>query len=302
MMRTSYGEALVKLGRKNQNIVVLDADLAHATFTDFFKKEFPDRHFNVGIAESNMIDMSVGFSLKGYIPICSTFALFGAGRAYEMIRNTVAYSKANVKICCTHGGLTVGPDGGSHESIEDFALMRVLPGMVVIVPGDANEVVKAIEAAVSYVGPVYMRIGRSPSRVLKEQDFIIGKANILQNGTDIAIISCGIMVPEALEAAEKLTNEGISTAVINMHTIKPIDEKCISEFANKCGKIVTIEEHSVIGGLGDAVGDVILTKAPARLLKIGVQDEFGQSGDPEELLAEYGLKAFQIAEKIKKWI
>lgn len=301
MMRTAYGEALVKLGRKNPDVVVLDADLAHATFTGIFQQAFPERHFNVGIAEANLVDMSVGFSLKGFIPFCSTFALFGAGRAYEQIRNTVAYGKANVKICCTHGGLTVGPDGGSHESVEDYALMRVIPGMTVIVPSDANEVPKAIEAVARLNGPVYMRIGRSPSAVLPEQDFVIGKANVLRDGTDVALVACGIMVPEALDAAELLEEKGISAAVINMHTLKPLDEECVMAYAQKCGKLVTIEEHSVIGGLGDAVGDVILRRAPARLLKIGIQDEFGQSGSPDELLRAYGLKAGQIAQAISDW-
>ncbi len=275
MMRTAYGEALVELGKRNPNLVVLDADLAHATFTGTFQKTFPERHFNVGIAEANLMDMSVGFALKGYIPFCSTFALFGAGRAFEQIRNTVAYAKMNVKVCCTHGGLTVGPDGGSHESVEDYALMRVIPGMTVIVPSDANEVPKAIEAAAAYNGPIYMRIGRSPSAVLPEQDFVIGKANILTEGTD---------------------------AAINMHTIKPLDEDCVEKYAKKCGKIITIEEHSTIGGLGDAVADVLLRKTPAKLLKQGINDQFGQSGTPEELLMEYGLKAVKLVESIKKWL
>ena len=206
-----------------------------------------------------------------------------------------------MKICCTHGGLTVGPDGGSHESVEDYALMRVIPGMTVIVPSDANEVPKAIEAVARLNGPVYMRIGRSPSAVLPEQDFVIGKANVLRDGTDVALVACGIMVPEALDAAELLEEKGISAAVINMHTLKPLDEECVMANAQKCGKLVTIEEHSVIGGLGDAVGDVILRRAPARLLKIGIQDEFGQSGSPDELLRAYGLKAGQIAQAISDW-
>ena len=298
MMRVSYGEALVELGKVNEKVVVLDADLAHATFTGTFQNAFPDRFFNVGIAESNLVDMSVGMAAMGYIPFCSTFALFGAGRAYEQIRNSVAYPKMNVKICCTHGGITVGEDGGSHQSIEDFALMRVIPGMTVIVPGDANEVETAIFAASELNGPVYMRIGRSPSRVLPPQPFEIGKANVLKDGTDIALFACGIMVPEALDVAQALEEKGYSVAVINMHTIKPLDEKCVLKYANQCKHLVTMEEHSVIGGLGDAVGSVLLEKLPKKLMKIGVEDRFGQSGKPTELMDEYGLSAKTIIPRI----
>lgn len=298
MMRVSYGEALVELGKVNEKVVVLDADLAHATFTGTFQNAFPDRFFNVGIAESNLVDMSVGMAAMGYIPFCSTFALFGAGRAYEQIRNSVAYPKMNVKICCTHGGITVGEDGGSHQSIEDFALMRVIPGMTVIVPGDANEVEKAIFAASELNGPVYMRIGRSPSRVLPPQPFEIGKANVLKDGTDIALFACGIMVPEALDVAQALEEKGYSVAVINMHTIKPLDEECVLKYANQCKHLVTMEEHSVIGGLGDAVGSVLLEKLPKKLMKIGVEDRFGQSGKPTELMDEYGLSAKTIIPRI----
>lgn len=302
MMRVSYGESLVELGKVNDKVVVLDADLAHATFTGTFQKAFPDRFFNVGIAESNLVDMSVGMAAMGYIPFCSTFALFGAGRAYEQIRNSVAYPKMNVKICCTHGGITVGEDGGSHQSIEDFALMRVIPGMTVIVPSDANEVEKAIFAAAEYDGPVYMRIGRSPSRVLPHQPFEIGRANILQDGTDIAIFACGIMVPEALDVAKALEEKGYSVAVINMHTIKPLDEECVLKYAEKCKHLVTMEEHSVIGGLGDAIGSVLLENHPKKLLKIGVMDRFGQSGKPSELMDEYGLSSKMIIPRILKEI
>ena len=289
MMRVSYGEALVELGKKNDKVVVLDADLAHATFTGTFQKEFPDRFFNVGIAEANLVDMSVGMAAMGYIPFCSTFALFGAGRAYEQIRNSVAYPKMNVKICCTHGGITVGEDGGSHQSIEDFALMRVIPGMTVVVPSDANETEKAVLAASEHKGPLYMRIGRSPSRVLPPQPFEIGKANVLKDGSDIVLFACGIMVPEALDVAQTLEEKRYSTAVVNMHTIKPLDEECVLKYSEKCRHIVTMEEHSVIGGLGDAVGSVLLEKCPKRLLKIGVMDRFGQSGKPCDLMDEYGL-------------
>ena len=298
MMRVSYGEALVELGKVNEKVVVLDADLAHATFTGTFQKAFPDRFFNVGIAEANLVDMSVGMAAMGYVPFCSTFALFGAGRAYEQIRNSVAYPKMNVKICCTHGGITVGEDGGSHQSIEDFALMRVIPGMTVIVPSDANEVEKAIFAAAEHVGPMYMRIGRSPSRVLPTQPFEIGKANILQDGCDVALFACGIMVPEALDVAKALEEKGYSVAVINMHTIKPLDEKCVLKYADKCKTLVSMEEHSVIGGLGDAIGSVLLEKHPKKLLKIGVEDCFGQSGKPTELMDEYGLSSKMIIPRV----
>lgn len=298
MMRVSYGEALVELGKKNDKVVVLDADLAHATFTGTFQKEFPDRFFNVGIAEANLVDMSVGMAAMGYIPFCSTFALFGAGRAYEQIRNSVAYPKMNVKICCTHGGITVGEDGGSHQSIEDFALMRVIPGMTVVVPSDANETEKAVLAAAEHKGPLYMRIGRSPSRVLPPQPFEIGKANVLKDGSDIVLFACGIMVPEALDVAQALEEKGYSTAVVNMHTIKPLDEECVLKYAEKCRHIVTMEEHSVIGGLGDAVGSVLLEKCPKKLLKIGVLDRFGQSGKPCDLMNEYGLSAKTVVPRI----
>lgn len=298
MMRVSYGEALVELGKKNDKVVVLDADLAHATFTGTFQKEFPDRFFNVGIAEANLVDMSVGMAAMGYIPFCSTFALFGTGRAYEQIRNSVAYPKMNVKICCTHGGITVGEDGGSHQSIEDFALMRVIPGMTVVVPSDANETEKAVLAAAEHKGPLYMRIGRSPSRVLPPQPFEIGKANVLKDGSDIVLFACGIMVPEALDVAQALEEKGYSTAVVNMHTIKPLDEECVLKYAEKCRHIVTMEEHSVIGGLGDAVGSVLLEKCPKKLLKIGVLDRFGQSGKPCDLMDEYGLSAKTVVPRI----
>ena len=298
MMRVSYGEALVELGKKNDKVVVLDADLAHATFTGTFQKEFPDRFFNVGIAEANLVDMSVGMAAMGYIPFCSTFALFGAGRAYEQIRNSGAYPNMNVKICCTHGGITVGEDGGSHQSIEDFALMRVIPGMTVVVPSDANETEKAVLAASEHKGPLYMRIGRSPSRVLPPQPSEIGKANVLKDGSDIVLFACGIMVPEALDVAQTLEEKGYSTAVVNMHTIKPLDEECVLKYSEKCRHIVTMEEHSVIGGLGDAVGSVLLEKCPKRLLKIGVMDRFGQSGKPCDLMDEYGLSAKTVVPRI----
>ncbi len=301
MIREAYGEALRELGRVNEKVVVLDADLSHATYTSTFAEAFPDRFFNVGIAENNLVAMSVGLSLSGCIPFCSTFALFGAGRSFEIIRNSVAYPNANVKICCSHGGLTVGPDGGSHQAIEDFALMRVIPGMTVIVPSDANEAKKAVAAIAEYSGPVYMRLGRTATEVLKEQEFKIGKANVLKEGSEIALFACGIMVPEALKTASALEKYGLSAAVINMHTLKPLDAETVKAYIEKCHCIVTMEEHSVIGGLGDAVASVLLDNQPCRFLKIGINDEFGQSGEPDELMHEYGLSAEKMTERIKAW-
>lgn len=295
--RIAYGEALAKIGKENSKIVVLDADLAHATMTAKFEEAFPDRFFNVGIAEANMVDMSAGLSTTGLIPFCSTFAVF-AGRAYDQIRNGVAYPHFNVKFGMTHAGITLGEDGGSHEAIEDIALMRVLPGMTILSPCDANETYEAVKAAAEYEGPVYIRLGRLPSPVLPKQPFEIGKANILKEGTDAVIIATGIIVCNALEAAETLEREGKSVAVVNMHTIKPIDRAIIEKYIDSGHKIFTLEEHSVIGGLGDAVMDVINGKKA--VTKIGVQDRFGQSGKPEELLDEYGLSTEKIIETLKK--
>ncbi len=295
--RIAYGEALAKIGKENSKIVVLDADLAHATMTAKFEEAFPDRFFNVGIAEANMVDMSAGLSTTGLIPFCSTFAVF-AGRAYDQIRNGVAYPHFNVKFGMTHAGITLGEDGGSHEAIEDIALMRVLPGMTILSPCDANETYEAVKAAAEYEGPVYIRLGRLPSPVLPKQPFEIGKANILKEGTDAVIIATGIIVCNALEAAETLEREGKSVAVVNMHTIKPIDRAIIEKYIDSGHKIFTLEEHSVIGGLGDAVMDVI--NGRKAVTKIGVQDRFGQSGKPEELLDEYGLSTEKIIETLKK--
>ncbi len=299
--RNAYGEALVELAAKNDKIVVLDADLAHATMTVTFRKEYPNRHFNAGIAEANMVNMAAGMSTMGLIPFCSTFAMFGAGRAYEQIRNTIAYPRLNVKIACTHAGVSVGEDGGSHQCIEDIALMRVIPGMTVISPADANEARKAVLAAAEMEGPVYLRLARLATPVF-EQDypFEIGKANVLREGTDAAIFATGIMVNEVLEANKLLEAEGKSVAVINVHTIKPIDAECVTKYAELCGNVITVEEHSVIGGLGDAVADVLMGKVNCRFKKIGVQDCFGQSGKAKDVLREYGLTADQIAQRIKE--
>ena len=299
--RNAYGEALVELAAKNDKIVVLDADLAHATMTVTFQKEYPNRHFNAGIAEANMVNMAAGMSTMGLIPFCSTFAMFGAGRAYEQIRNTIAYPRLNVKIACTHAGVSVGEDGGSHQCIEDIALMRVIPGMTVISPADANEARKAVIAAAEMEGPVYLRLARLATPVF-EQDypFEIGKANVMREGTDAVIFATGIMVNEVLEAAKLLEAEGKSVAVINVHTIKPIDAECVTKYAQQCGNVITVEEHSVIGGLGDAVADVLMGKVNCKFKKIGVQDCFGQSGKAKDVLREYGLTADQIAQSIKE--
>lgn len=299
-IRVAYGEALAELGAANDKVVALDADLAHATMTASFADKFPERFFNAGIAEANMVSMSAGLSTMGYIPFCSTFAVFGAGRAYEQVRNSVAYPHFNVKLGMTHAGITLGEDGGSHEAIEDMALMRVIPGMTVIVPCDASETRRAVFAAAEIDGPVYLRLARLPSPVFEEEmPFEVGKANVLKDGSDVAIFACGIMVNTALECAEKLKAEGVDAAVINMHTIKPIDRDCIMTYAEKCKKIVTVEEHSIIGGLGDAVADVLVGNGSFTFKKIGVEDRFGQSGKPDALLEEYGLSTEQVLAKIK---
>ena len=299
--REAYGKALVELGAINEKVVVLDADLAGATMTKFFKGAYPERFFDCGIAEANMVNISAGLSTMGLIPFCSTFAMFGAGRAYEQIRNSVAYPKFNVKICCSHAGVSVGEDGGSHQSIEDIGLMRMIPGMTIVVPADAKETRKATFALAEMDGPAYMRTARLASPVFEEDyPFEIGKANVLREGKDAAVFACGLMVNEALEAAKLLSAEGIEISVINMHTIKPIDAACVTEYAQKCGNVITVEEHSVIGGLGDAVADVLMGKVCCKFKKIGVNDQFGQSGKAMDVLREYGLTADQIAAKIKE--
>ncbi len=298
--REAYGKALVELGKKNDKVVVLDADLAGATMTKYFKAEFPDRFYDCGIAEANMVNISAGLSTMGLIPFCSTFAMFGAGRAYEQIRNSVAYPKFNVKVCCSHAGVSVGEDGGSHQAIEDIGLMRLIPGMTVIVPADAKEARKATFALAEMEGPAYMRLARLATPVFEEDyPFEIGKANVLREGKDAAVFACGLMVNEALEAAKLLAAEGVEISVINMHTIKPIDAECVLKYA-ACANVITVEEHSVIGGLGDAVADVLMGKVCCKFKKIGVNDQFGQSGKAMDVLREYGLTADQIAAKIKE--
>ena len=301
--RESYGEALAELGEKYDNLYVFDADLAAATKTGIFKKKFPDRHFDCGIAESNMMGVAAGMAATGKIPFASTFAMFAAGRAFEQVRNSIGYPHLNVKIGATHAGISVGEDGATHQCNEDIALMRTIPGMVVINPADDVEAKAAVEAAINYEGPVYMRFGRLAAPIFNDPaiyKFEIGKGITLKDGKDITIVATGLMVYEAVKAAEALAAEGIDAGVINIHTIKPIDEELIAAAAAKTGLLLTVEEHSVIGGLGSAVADVLAVKQPARLVKIGVNDEFGHSGPAVELLKQYGLCAENIVAKAKE--
>lgn len=300
-LRIAYGESLVKLGALNNKVVVLDADLAHATQTCMFKDQYPDRFFNMGIAEANMMCAAAGFARSGHIPFVSTFALFGAGRAFEQIRNSICYTNANVKFGFSHSGLSVGEDGGSHQSIEDIALMREMPNMTVFVPCDPAETEKAVMAAAEIEGPVYIRVARPVCEDITTANtpFIPGKANMMKEGNEVCLISCGLMIQQALKAREILEREGISTAVVNMHTIKPIDKAVILHMNQTCKVIVTAEEHSVIGGLGSAVAEVLAGHSGAKFSMIGIQDKFGKSGKPEELFEEYGLSAQNIAKTSK---
>lgn len=302
--RQAYGEALVELGQKSQDIVVLDADLSKSTKTDLFKKVFPERHINVGIAEADLIGTAAGFATCGKIPFASTFAMFEAGRAFEQIRNTVAYPKLNVKLAPTHAGISVGEDGGSHQSIEDIALMRAIPGMVVLCPCDAVETKKMIFAAAEYEGPVYIRLGRLDVETILEEeyDFQIGLANTLKEGTDVSIVSCGLMTQEAMKAADVLAGEGISVRVINAGTIKPLDGETILKAAQETKFIVTVEEHSVIGGLGSAVSEFLSEVHPTLIKKVGLYDVFGQSGKGQELLEKYELTAEKLISVIREHI
>ena len=297
--REAYGKALAELGKANDRVVVFDADLSGSTMSKYFKQEFPERFFEAGIAEANMIDMAAGASTMGLIPFCSSFAMFATGRAYEQIRNSVAYPHFNVKICGSHAGLSVGEDGASHQCLEDVGLMRLIPGMTIIAPADANEAKKAVFAAAKLEGPVYIRTARLATPVLEEQDFTIGKANILTKGEDAVVFTYGLMVSEALEAARILEEAGISITIVNMHTIKPIDSECVLRQAARCSKVFTLEEHSVIGGIGDAVAAELMGRVSCSFHKIGVQDVFGKSGKAMEVLKAYGLTAPQIAEEIK---
>ena len=303
--RESYGNALIEIGKENPNLVVLDADLAAATKTGMFKKVFPERHIDCGIAESNMAGVAAGLSLTGKIPFMSSFAMFAAGRAFEQVRNSIGYPHLNVKIGATHAGITVGEDGATHQCNEDIALMRTIPGMVVMCPADDVEAKAAVRAAVEYDGPVYIRFGRAAVPVINDRPdykFEIGKGTVVREGTDVTIVATGICVDSALGAAEKLAAEGISAEVINICTIKPLDEDIIIKSAKKTGKVVTAEEHSVIGGLGSAVCDALCKSYPTPVYKIGMQDCFGESGSAAALVQKYKLDAQGVYEQVKEFI
>lgn len=303
--RESYGNALAELGAEFENLVVLDADLAAATKTGVFKKAFPDRHIDCGIAECNMMGIAAGLAATGKIPFASSFAMFAAGRAFEQVRNSVAYPKLNVKIGATHAGISVGEDGATHQCNEDIALMRTIPGMVVINPSDDVEARAAVRAAIEHEGPVYLRFGRLAVPVINDTEdykFELGKGVVLREGKDVTIVASGLPVSECLAAAEKLAADGIEAKVINIHTIKPLDEELIVEAAKETGKVVTVEEHSVIGGLGSAVCDVLSEKCPTPVMKIGIHDVFGESGPAVELVKKYGLDADSIYEKVSGFV
>ncbi|MDX9870896.1 MAG: transketolase family protein [Clostridia bacterium] len=302
--RDAYGKALVKLGAENPRIVALDADLSKSTKTVDFKKAYPERFFNMGIAEQNLMGTAAGLAAAGKIPFASTFAVFATGRAFEQIRNSIAYTKLNVKIAATHAGLTVGEDGASHQAIADIAVMRALPNMTVIVPADGIETEQAVRAAAQYEGPVYIRLGRSGVPVLygSDYDFKIGKASVLKEGRDAAVLATGMMVAEALKAAEELAAEGTSIRVVNISTIKPLDVDAVVAAARETGALVTAEEHNIIGGLGSAVAEALAEHSPAPLERVGVQDTFGESGKPQELLEKYGLTSTDIVKAVRKVI
>ena len=303
--RESYGNALVELGKEHDNLVVLDADLAEATKTGMFKKAFPERHIDCGIAESNMIGIAAGLASTGKVPFCSSFAMFAAGRAFEQVRNSVGYPHLNVKIGATHAGISVGEDGASHQCNEDIALMRVIPGMTIINPSDDVEAKAAVKAAYEMEGPVYLRFGRLAVPVINDRPdykFEIGKGIVLREGSDVTIIATGLEVNESLEAAKMLEADGISAQVINIHTIKPLDTELVVSAAKKTGKVVTVEEHSVIGGLGGAVAETLAEQCPTKLLRIGVMDTFGESGPAVKLLEKYGLDAAGIYGKVKAFL
>ena len=303
--RESYGNALAALGREHADVVVLDADLSGATKTGVFKKEFPERHINCGIAEGNMMTVAAGIATTGKVPFASSFAMFAAGRAFEQVRNSIGYPHLNVKIGATHGGISVGEDGATHQCNEDLAIMRTIPGMVVINPADDIEAKAAVKAAYEHVGPVYLRFGRLAVPVINDNEdykFEIGKGIVLREGKDVAIIATGLEVAESLAAAEMLAADGIEAKVINIHTIKPLDEELVVAAAKETGKVVTVEEHSVIGGLGSAVAEVLAEKAPTKMMKIGVNDTFGESGPAVALIKKYGLDAESIYKKVKEFV
>ena len=299
--RQAYGEALVELGKDHENLVVMDADLSGSTKTAMFKKEFPDRFFNMGIAEQNMYGAATGLALSGKVVCASTFAMFAAGRAFEIIRNSIGYTKANVKVCASHAGITVGEDGASHQTFEDIALMRTIPGMTVVNPSDAVATKKLLKQIVEMDGPCYFRVGRAAVPVFygEEDEIVLGKGNLLREGKDVAIIATGIMVNEAYEAAKKLEAEGVDARVIDIHTIKPIDEEIIIKAAKETYGIVTAEEHSIIGGLGDAVAEVVVKNAPCKMAMVGQQDCFGESGKPDDLRKKYHMTAEDIVAAAK---
>lgn len=294
--RAAYGHVLKTEVYKNPNVVVLEADLGNATKSNAFKEVAPERYFNMGISEQDLIGTAAGFAAAGKIPLASTFAVFATGRAFEQIRNSVCYPKLNVKICATHAGLTVGADGGSHQAIEDISLMRTLPNMTVINPADAKEAEAAVLAAIDYQGPVYIRLGRAETKDIHDDSYHFewGKAEVLRQGSDVSIFATGIMTAKALDAAETLATRGIQAEVINVHTIKPLDEETVIASAKKTGKVVTVEEHSIIGGLGSAVAEVLARQCPTKQAFVGVQDSFGESGSPDDLLEKYGLTAEAI--------
>ncbi len=298
--RDAYGEALAELGKKNRDIVVLDADLSSSTKTSVFAKAFPERFFNLGISEQDLVGTAAGLAAAGKIPFASTFALFGTGRAWEQARNDVGRGNLNVKLALSHAGITVGEDGSSHQCYEDIAVARVIPNFTIICPADAPEARKAVFAAAEHRGPVYIRLGREAVPVLGEREFRVGKAQTLREGSDVAIIATGIMVWEALQAAEALSKEGLSAEVVNVHTIKPFDEKTITEAARKTGAVVTAEEHSIIGGLGSAVAEALSEHHPTPLKRIGIRDVFGESGRARELMEKYGITAKEITGAAKE--
>ena len=303
--RESYGNALVELGKEHENLVVLDADLASATKTGVFKKAFPERHIDCGIAEGNMMTIAAGLSTTGLVPFASTFAIFASGRAYEQVRNSIGYPHMNVKIGATHAGISVGEDGASHQANEDIALMRAIPGMVIINPADDVEARAAVKAAYEYEGPVYLRFGRLAVPVINDRPdykFEIGKGVKLRDGKDLTIIATGLCVNSAIEAGEKLAADGIDAEIINIHTIKPLDEELVIASAKKTGKVVTVEEHSVIGGLGGAVCEILSAKAPTTVFRIGMQDVFGESGSAAALLKKYQLDGEGVYAQIKGWL
>lgn len=300
--RAAYGKALVEMGAENPNLVVMDADLSKSTMTAEFSKTYPERFFNMGIAEQNLYGTAAGLALSGKVVCASTFAMFAAGRAFEIIRNSIGYTGANVKICATHAGITVGEDGASHQTFEDLALMRTIPGMTVVNPSDGISAKLLLKQVVDFDGPCYVRLGRAAVPVFYDEtaDIKLGKGNVLRPGRDVTVIATGIMVAEAMEAASQLAEEGVDVRVIDMHTIKPLDVDLVVEAAKETGKIVTAEEHSVIGGLGSAVAEVLCTKQPAKMIMVGQQDTYGESGKPDELKEKYGMTADAIVAAIRE--